>query len=188
MQDQTETAYGYAFLDNSKYDNDFFLFKGDSLTLQRLPENGSKTEFHVKIGLIDAEFDTSSVVYSITFDTTSIVQLKSFEDLILSPDSVAVVDLAAMYNDRSRFGLTYHLAVKDESIVSCRITDNKIVIEPNSTGITEISVRTTDDFTGYSLSDSFMVFIQDTANISSAEDAGIGKIQISYFIQIPHRM
>jgi manganese-dependent ADP-ribose/CDP-alcohol diphosphatase len=174
-QDQTETTYGYSFLDNSKYDNDYFLLKGDSLILQRLPENGSKTEFHLKIGLIDADFDTSSMVYSITFDTTSIVQLKQFEDLDLSPDSVAVVDLAAVYSDRSRFGLAYQITIKDEDILSSRITDNKIVIEPKSTGITEVNVRTTDNFTGYSLSDTFVVSIIDTSNISTAADADIGE-------------
>jgi hypothetical protein len=175
MQDQTEDIYAYAFLDNNIYDNDFFLLSGDSITLRRLPENGNKTEFYVKIGLIDADFDTSSMVYSIAFDTTSIVQLKSFEDLILSPDSIAVVNLATKYIDRSRFGLTYHIAVKDESFVNSHITDKKIVIEPRSIGNTEIKVRTTDDYTGYSLVDSFKVSIRDTANITSIEKVRSGK-------------
>ena len=175
MQDQKENGNGYGFLDNQNYDNDLFLLRGDSIILQRLPGNENRTEFHVKIGIIDAEFDTSSVIFSIAFDTTGFVQLKSFDDLILSPDSLAIVNLATIYNDRSRFGLTYHLAVKDESIVSCQITDNSLVIEPISTGNTEIIIRTTDDFTGYSLLDSFTVFIQDTTNISSAEDAGLVK-------------
>jgi hypothetical protein len=175
IQDQTEDLYRYAFLDNSKYDNDFFLLMGDSLTLQKLPENGSKTEFRVKIGFIDADFDTSSVVYSIEFDTTSFVQLKSFEDMNLSTDSIAEVDLAAIYNDRSRFGLTSQITVKDESLLSSRIVDNKIVVEPRSTGNTEINVRTTDHFTGYSLLDTFEVSIQDTAHVSSIGDANIGE-------------
>jgi manganese-dependent ADP-ribose/CDP-alcohol diphosphatase len=175
MPDQRKTVYGYGFLDNNKYDNDLFLLRGDSILLQRLPENGNKTEFHLKIGFIDAEFDTSSVIYSIAFDTTSFVQLKSFENLILPMDSIAVVNLSDIYNDRSRFGLTYHLTVRDESLVSCHITDNNIVIEPWLTGNTEIIIRTTDDFTGYSLVDSFKIFIHDTANVSSLEDAGMGK-------------
>jgi manganese-dependent ADP-ribose/CDP-alcohol diphosphatase len=172
MQDQKENGNGYGFLDNHKYDNDLFLLRGDSIILQRLPENENRTEFRVKIGVIDASFDTSSVVFSIAFDTTSFIRLKSFDDMILSPDSVAIVNLATIYNDRSRSGLTYHLAVKDESIVSCQIIDNSLVIEPISSGNTEIIIRTTDDFTGYSLLESIRVFVQDTANISSLEDAG----------------
>ncbi len=175
IQDHTDELYRYALLDDSKYDNDFFTLTGDSLILRKLPENESKTEFYVKVGFIDADFDTSSVVYNIAFDTTSFVQLKSFEDMNLSPDSVAVVDLATIYNDRSRFGLTCQIMVRDESLVSSRITDNKLVIEPKSMGNTEIYVRTTDNFTGYSLSDSFEVSIKDTAIVSSIRDATIGE-------------
>ncbi len=175
IQDHTEELYRYALLDNSKYDNDFFRLTGDSLILRKLPENGNKTEFYVKVGFIDADFDTSSVIYNIAFDTTSFIQLKSFEDLNLSPDSVAVVDLATIYSDRSRLGLTFRIMVKDESIVSSYIIDNKIVIEPRSTGNTEINVRTTDNFTGYSLLDTFGVSIKDTAIVSSIRDANIGK-------------
>jgi manganese-dependent ADP-ribose/CDP-alcohol diphosphatase len=170
MQDQTQNNYRYAFLDNGKYDNDFFLLNGDSVTLRKLPEKQSKTDFLVKIGMIDADFDTTSVVYSIAFDTTSIVQLKSFEDLILSPDSIATVDLAAIYNDRSRFGLTYHITIEDESLVSSHTTDNKIIIEPRSAGNTEIRVSVTDDYTGLSLMDSFMVSIRDTVIITPTGD------------------
>jgi hypothetical protein len=93
----------------------------------------------------------------------------------LSPDSVAVVDLATIYSDRSRFGLTCQITAKDESLVSSRFTDNKIVIEPKSTGNTEISVRTTDNFTGYSLLDTFKVSIKDTAIVSSIRYANIGE-------------
>jgi manganese-dependent ADP-ribose/CDP-alcohol diphosphatase len=186
-QDQMKDVYRYAFLDNSQFDSDFFLLKGDSLTLQKLPEKGNKTEFHVKIGLIDADFDTSSVVYSIAFDTISFVKMKSFNDMILSPDSAAVLNLAGIYNDRSRFGLTYNITVKDESIVSGSISGNNIVIEPRSTGNTEIIIRTIDDYTGYSLLDSFKISIQDTANISSIEDGGIGKNSKVLFYPNPSR-
>jgi hypothetical protein len=50
--------------------------------------------------------------------------------------------------------------------------DNYLVIEPRLIGNTVIYIRTTDDFTGYSLLDSIRIFVQDTANISSLEDAG----------------
>jgi manganese-dependent ADP-ribose/CDP-alcohol diphosphatase len=174
-QDPAGEQYRYALLDNSKYDNNFFTLTGDSLILRKLPQNGNITEFYVKIGFIDTDFDTSSVVYSIAFDTTGFVQLKSFEDLNLSTDSVAVVDLASIYSDHSRFGLYHQITVKDESVVSSHITDNKIVIEPKSIGNTKIIVRTTDNFTGYSLLDSFGVSIHDTAFISSIGEANIGE-------------
>jgi manganese-dependent ADP-ribose/CDP-alcohol diphosphatase len=169
MPEQTEAVYRYAFLDNRNYDNDFFLLAGDSLSLGKLPENGSKTKYHIKIGLIDAAFDTSSVVFAIDFDTTSIVQIKPLEDMILSPDSIAVVNLASVFNDRSRSGLTYQLAVKDESLLNSHIADNKLIIEPKAAGLTEIKIRTTDEYTGYFLVDSFKVSIRDTAFVTSAK-------------------
>jgi manganese-dependent ADP-ribose/CDP-alcohol diphosphatase len=171
-QDQTGELYRYALLDNSKYDNDFFTLKGDSLLLRKLPENGNITEFYVKTGFIDADFDTSSVVFSIAFDTTSFVQLKSFEDINLAADSFAVVDLAEIYSDHSRDGLTCQITVRDESVLSSRIDNSHMIIEPISIGNTEIIVRTTDYYTGFSLSDTFKVSIYDTATISSTNTAG----------------
>ena len=151
-------------LDTALYHNQYFRINNDSLILNTDEDLSLITDLKINVIAVDCDADTFSKTFSLLFDTTVMRFRYQLPDTIISVYSDYIISVESLVEDYSKFGMDINLTAAINGIVSFMVMADTIKVIPERVGSTEITLTTSDPFTGKEYQQGFRLEVHDPLN------------------------
>jgi len=163
-----DAAQGYSqvdyTIDPSSYENRYFAIRNDSLFLDTDEDISYIPDIRIEIVASGCEFDTTSHLFQITFDTASASFHYSLTDTLLSVYDPYLILLDSFVTDHSRLGLVYTPVTSDSSVILVTVTDTSLLMTPKKAGNSVIELYVTDAYLDKTYLHRFSIHVYDPFN------------------------
>ena len=151
-------------LDAPGYENNYFTIRGDSLFLYTGSDISAIPDIRIEVVATGCEFDTTSRIFHIVFDTASAYFHYPLPDTLLEVSNPYIVLLDSFVTDYSRFGLGYSLVSTDSSVISTILTDTSFIFTPEQAGNSFIELICNDPYLDKTYIHRFSIIVYDPDN------------------------